>query len=358
LLRPSFFLPPSHPPCRHFEQAEASDLHRASLRTLQAQVLDALSPALKQEVLLATNARVLARSHALRRLPPAVQAAVAECLRRQVGLPGEVLALEGAPAAAIAFLVAGHVRLSVGGRAVCEVGAGSYFGDVDVLCRHACVATVQALRPTEMYCLPAEHALRLCAAHPVLARSLRLTAAKRLQWWGRALGAPLQFGEAVVALAATAAHRCCSRAPPASRPYPLLSPFSWMLVILLLPPLLPLLDVCRRGVCAGSGRRPGVRRAVLPEPQGLGGFLAVGSSRLGNGDEPPVAGIQPAGASGRVSLASTSSTVGGPRHAGGRIRYRRRRGQVRIGPASAVRLVRCRRGPGAATRARMRRPAA
>jgi hypothetical protein len=67
----------------YFDQVEVLDTQRAS-RFNQQQVLDSLSPYLRQEVVLFTNAGLLSRLPSLARQPADVQAFVVEHLRRQV----------------------------------------------------------------------------------------------------------------------------------------------------------------------------------------------------------------------------------------------------------------------------------
>ena len=68
--------------CRYLDQADAIEAQRAS-RYSQKQILEFLSPSLRQEVVLYTNAGLLSRLPSLARQNPDVQAFIVERLRRQ-----------------------------------------------------------------------------------------------------------------------------------------------------------------------------------------------------------------------------------------------------------------------------------
>lgn len=78
-LTPNDSIPPDSPPRR--------------FNNNQQVILESLSPSLRREVILFTNAHLINRLPALAREPPEVQAFIVERLKRNHAVPGELFVL-------------------------------------------------------------------------------------------------------------------------------------------------------------------------------------------------------------------------------------------------------------------------
>jgi len=163
----------------HLESAARGEQARANAATTR-QVLDMLSPALRQEVVLFTNRRQLQLIPLLQDERREVQSSVLELLSRQVSSRGDYVSVEGTYASSIFFLTSGRANVLQAGDRIASLGSGSYFGLIDCLFSSLRLLSVQAVTDCELYSLRREDLMTVLGQHPEFALRLKRRALARL----------------------------------------------------------------------------------------------------------------------------------------------------------------------------------
>ena len=172
-----------------FERAE-HDAARASAQHTAA-ILDMLAPAVRKEVVLFTNRKLLHMLPPLRREEEDVQAFVVERLVRMHVSQGDFVCVEHTFATHMFWMARGRVNLFSDTDRVTSYGSGSFFGVADVLFSPLRVASAQAVTDCELYSLSREHLQVVCSEFEDFGRRMRRVALKRLRRYAEVLGRPL-----------------------------------------------------------------------------------------------------------------------------------------------------------------------
>jgi CRP-like cAMP-binding protein len=169
---------------REFSNNAKQDVARVSSVGDAHEVLQWLSPALRQRIVLHSNRRVLSLLPLLHTEPAPVQAAVLEHLTRLSAAGGDVLVAEGSLARSILFLARGRVSLFHDDEFVAKLSDGALLGDVDVLFSSTRLFTIRADAECEIYILSRSDLSRVISEHAEFGtrlKSLSLARLRRLQ---------------------------------------------------------------------------------------------------------------------------------------------------------------------------------
>ena len=93
----------------------------------------------------------------------------------------EKLFVEGSAPDGMFFLVTGSIIFSRGGNALCSYRAGSYFGELSLMCFKERMFSAEAAQPTELYMLNAESIPDMLNSFPSVRLTLRDVARRRLE---------------------------------------------------------------------------------------------------------------------------------------------------------------------------------
>jgi len=180
----------------HFDKSARYDEGRASHRTRE--MLDMLSPAIRQEVVLMTNKTILVQIPLLRHERPAVQSAVLERLKKGLVAKGEYLFMEGMYATSMAFLTRGVVNVYQGKEKIVSLGEGSFVGAVDCLFSSVRLMSVQAVTDVEIYFMDRKDVMYVLGEHLAFGSRLKRKCLLRLERFGRKINRSLVEPEFLV----------------------------------------------------------------------------------------------------------------------------------------------------------------
>ena len=110
-----------------------------------------------------------------------VQAMCAPKMRAVYLEAREKLFVEGSAPDGMFFLVTGSIIFSRGGNALCSYRAGSYFGELSLMCFKERMFSAEAAQPTELYMLNAESIPDMLNSFPSVRLTLRDVARRRLE---------------------------------------------------------------------------------------------------------------------------------------------------------------------------------
>jgi CRP-like cAMP-binding protein len=102
-------------------------------------------------------------------LEPKVLRRLADIGKRRTYTAEEVIVKEGTTGTALYIVLSGQARVERDGKAIAELTAGSFFGELALIEEHARTATVIAAAPTECLLFPAWEFTALLDEHPEVA---------------------------------------------------------------------------------------------------------------------------------------------------------------------------------------------
>lgn len=102
-------------------------------------------------------------------LEPKVLRRLADIGKRRTYTADEVIVKEGTTGTALYIVLSGQARVERDDKAIAELGAGSFFGELALIEEHARTATVVAAAPTECLLFPAWEFTALLEEHPEVA---------------------------------------------------------------------------------------------------------------------------------------------------------------------------------------------
>lgn len=148
---------------------------------MSKKILDSLSPVLRRQVLAAKYRRVIQDVPFIYARSIEFQAMCAPKMRAVYLEAREKLFVEGSAPDGMFFLVTGSIIFSRGGNALCSYRAGSYFGELSLMCFKERMFSAEAAQPTELYMLNAESIPDMLNSFPSVRLTLRDVARRRLE---------------------------------------------------------------------------------------------------------------------------------------------------------------------------------
>jgi CRP-like cAMP-binding protein len=113
-------------------------------------------------------------------LPPNVRRRLADTGKLRSYEPGEAIVREGETGTALYIVLGGRAKVEQDGKALGEVKAGDFFGELALIEEHRRSATVTAAEPTDCVLYPAWEFTSLLAEHPEIAVPIMTELIRRL----------------------------------------------------------------------------------------------------------------------------------------------------------------------------------
>ncbi|XP_076247308.1 potassium/sodium hyperpolarization-activated cyclic nucleotide-gated channel 1 [Calliopsis andreniformis] len=147
------------------------------------QVINEVSPYLKQELILHHYSRLISSVALFKHLPETVLAQIASALRSEIFMPSDEIVKAGTRGESLYFIASGTVAVyTTTGKEVCHLEDGTYFGEIALVMEgeHR-IATVIAVETCELHILHRNDFQRLIAPYPDLLNRLQNAALEHLE---------------------------------------------------------------------------------------------------------------------------------------------------------------------------------